>query len=371
VDASGSYGFSTPYGTDSTELESIYLEESDDIDSTKVPLDTTLETECVETYCTVGGLPTDCSTPLAGLNVASNLMVTGPYPIPGDVTIDIGYKLTSTLEGWFTVLDGDIYSGSGFTMVVPQEPAIPLIYDPYLTNSFVLSSGALTVRDSDTPQNERIIPDGSGSYGYGFSTNQVNLSVLRSDFPANDDLELITSLSNLDPSNVYYIEEDDLDDILASDKEYSSNIESDGVVVIKTDGAIEFTHSFYTNDPDKKILFITADTVSFDETLGVDLPLGNGTDDPRIDVGIFTLDNINFPSAGSEDGDTTLVINGLLVSGDTVNFNRDRELQNIYPGVAIHYDPAYAYYLQKQMQDTPGYAEEIMALVNISWDIED
>ena len=136
---------------------------------------------------------------------------------------------------------------------------------------------------------------------------------------------------------------------------------------------LNFTNKFYSIDPDQKILFVTTGTVTFDDALGVttDPPSGNGTDDDRIDVGIFTFDNINFPGSGEVSGDLTLVINGLLISGDTINFNRNRELKNNHPGVAIHYDPAYVYYLQKQMRADPSYAEKIMSIVDISWDIKD
>ena len=356
----GTYTFPTSYGVTST-LYSIYLEEND-IDHTKTPLDTTLKTKCVETACTVGGLPVGC-TSIGGLNVGSGLTAVGSYAIPGDVTINIGYKLTSTLHGWFTVLDGDIYDGSGFVMIVPQEPKS---YDSYLTNSFALSSGLLNIKDSASPQRVRI----SGK-GYGYPTASINLAVLPSDLPANAGLKKITSLSNLDPSVVYYMEKSALSSALSNDLDYSSKIASNGVVVIKTDGSINFTRKFYSTNRNRKILFVTDDTVTFkDITAGINIPNGSGSDLSRIDVGIFTLDNINFPSTGSENGDLTLVINGILISGDTINFNRDRKLQNSYPGVAVHFDPAYVYYLQKQMLANPVYAEKIMSLVDISWDIE-
>jgi len=158
-------------------LESIYLSDIDGDRDIAPPPDTTLETECVETACTgtVGSLPADCSTVLNGLSVGPKLTTIGPYSIPGDVTINIGYKLTSSLKGWFTVRDGDIYSGSSFIMVPPQEPGS---YDLYLTNSFALSSGTLDIKDSGGV--ERI-----SDKGYGYAIDPINLAVQASDLPAN------------------------------------------------------------------------------------------------------------------------------------------------------------------------------------------
>ena len=370
----GVYNFSTTYSVGSN-LGSIYLEEGD----FNTPLDTTFEIKCVETACThdfdPDALPSDCTvaeTDPAVLRPSfKSLSAVGAYPIPGDITVDLGYKLVSTLNGWFTVLNGSIYSGSGFDMVTPQELGS---YAPYLTNSFALSSGSTDLVVRDKTLSERIVPE-SGSGGYGYIIDPINLAVQASDLPANDDLELISSLSDLDPSEVYYIDSNDLNDVLSGgDVEYSSSAiwdGSDGVVVIKTEGNISFTHNFYSADRNKKILFVTDEAVIFDETFGVDNPSGGGIDDSRIDVGIFTLDDINFPGSGEEEGDMTLVINGILISGGNVNFNRNRELKNKWPGVAVHFDPSYAYYLQKQMRADPSYAEKIMSIVDISWDIKD
>ncbi|MBD3366432.1 hypothetical protein GF360_03805 [candidate division WWE3 bacterium] len=350
-----------PVGSDVTGM---YLE-LDDLDA---PTDTNFQLGCV--------------TP-GTLSVGPGLLATGPYTVPGNVTINLGYELTSALDGWFTVVNGGVYSGSAITMITPETPGV---YDNYMTDDFALSAGDLSdVESSDSNSAISSAPE------YGYASSPLFLAIASGDLSGGEfaDISSTEDFSGLDPTMVYSMSASTFEDVLADiggEGDYSGDIASDGVVVIYIDGDITFEEPFYSGNDNRKILLVVNGGVTFSEELGVDVPAGDASD-VTIGASVFALGDINFPSVEFENeeiddpGDTSLVLEGAFISGGTMNFNRNRtfndlgELRNMYPGVAVHYDPAYAYYLHKQLMDSVAAGTDFeslfLSLVDISWEVEE
>ncbi len=365
-----------PFSVNST-LQSLYLQNDDIV----LPLDTNLKTACVEGENPDGETISDLYPSDSPLGAFASYTMPRGYPAENydksqSTNIDIGYQIVSALDGWFTVLDGSVYSRGDVTMVTPQEP---LAYDNNMTNDYAFSAGDLGI--NTRIGNETISKKG---YAYNFSPSFFDIAVTDADFSTEaDGLQRIDTLLSLSPNQIYIMDASSFQNSASGD--YSSRISGSGVVVIYIEGDLTFEEDFYSTDPNKKILLITENKVTFSEGLGVDKPNGNGMDSSRIDVSIFTSGSIDFPGVDVDTtldivqpGDDTLVINGTLIAGGNINFNRDRtindagELRNMYPGVAVHYDPALGHYLQKQlMEDTDDFEKLFLNLINVSWDLEE
>ena len=278
--------------------------------------------------------------------------------------------------GWFTSLGGSVYSGGDVDMVLSSSTEYGGFdtNEPYMTDSFAFSPAEIEV---NSVSGGEVISSKGYARNIGIPFDFVYGS---SSSVGAVDLEEISSLASLDPSTLYKMSVDDMNDILKSgDIDYSSAIDSDGVVVIYLEGSedLVFMNNFKTSNANKKLLLVSTADVWFSPNVGTVGPLTGSPSDAHINVSIVTSGDIYFPTGIASDNDDpaaddgTLVLHGSLFAAGNIDFSRDRGLQNTYPSVAVHFDPSYMLMLQNQLNGSADFQRQFFSLVSISWDLGD
>ncbi|MBP8960786.1 hypothetical protein KBG31_01015 [Patescibacteria group bacterium] len=310
--------------------------------------------------------------------------VTGTTNLASDLTVDIGYKLRSSLDtGWFSSIGGSVYSGTGilWQLTSANTSGYSSIFSPnpiHLTNKFVLSNGGINVSTSATP-------DVASTIGY-VQNLPANGSWFSFKIPSSSVVSEFTSItpatfSNLNPNTIYKMSVSDMNTLLSSSSyaslraNYSSAIASNGVVVIYLTGNedLVFEKDFITTNTNRKLLLVTSGNVRFSPSIGRVSPVGT-TADTNIFVALIAGGNIVFPTGVPETDlegqDTTIVVRGSLLSGGTIDFSRDRGLSNNHPSEVVFFEPSYYTQLQSQILANPSFEKMFFSLVSVSWGLE-
>lgn len=329
-------------------------------------------------YRTQGVVHTTSPTSAINVNISSD---------PASRIVDIGYSLST--PGWFTVINGSVYAKSlGF--VIPTTVASGFNAALLQDTKVVLSNGATNVTDID---GEIAIEDTNNKY---YTENLGTLEwpsvvVFLAPSNANEITSCNTGIwgGSLNPDNVYKIDDDCLNSAIAT---YTGqyNLSKDGVVVIYVEGsdAIVFKNNFQSQNANRRIMFVAEGSFTISKEVGESIP--TPTSRANIEASLIAQDSINIEtvnteattgkgegesegsgeieiggSEGSEEligGETegkegttvelTAILEGpLITKNGSINFNRNRLLENTYPSEIIRLNPLYIDKLLQQSKD--------------------
>lgn len=299
---------------------------------------------------------------------------------------DLGYELISS--GWYSGIGGDIY-GQSINLGVPKDSQALGSFLPYLggTDSVVFASDTASVTNVD---NQNRIAN-SGKYADHISATTANTWLENFSFTAPDgatDLGCssgILSAGTINPNNVYKIASNCLNNAITSLGNTNYTLSANGVAVIyvyfQSDSQIQFGATnkvFRAANANRKILFILGDQldVVFSKDLGetVDTNFTTSTS-PHVQAAFITDGNITFqantPSSDPlvpSTPDLSIMVEGPLVSKQTINFNRNKYANNGYPAQVVKFDPNY---LDKVASQESSGINEGVSLINISWQLEE
>jgi len=306
----------------------------------------------------------------------------------GTKRVDLGYQLTST--GWYTSLDGNVFAKS-IGMGIPKDNQVLGGFDPYLGagDASVLSSEDISVVNADDLT--RIAK--SDVYAKNLDVNTADVWLSTFSFTPPEDAEEFKTCSasiftteTLDPSKTYKISADCLNKALKKPQFQlgqgvtTYKLSSDGVAVVyvyDNDDELTFGEDnqlFRAEDPDRKILFVIGEEIDtiFSKDLGEELDT-NVSPDTRshVEASFLTNGNIIFEAQPQQDPqvlDYTIVVDGPIVSSQSISFNRDKGINNGYPAEVIKWDPLY---LTKLADQESAKAISGLSLTTISWQLGD
>ena len=282
--------------------------------------------------------------------------------------VNLGYKLVST--GWYTSVDGDVYGGytdgsditPSIQMGLPEASSIPT-FDGYLIEGegTVFANASLRVTDSNGA--DRYSSSGKAiellhntntwpeSYNYNPPANAVMLN------DNNECIQAFNGVIDLDTDKVYVANASCVNaGINAAGGTYSVNSVDGGRIVVfyivdVGTSTVVFNRDF-VSDSDNRIVFISQAAIEIDESVRTSAP----TPSSNLNIGaaILSRGGITFPGTSDalSDPDDSVVVEGPLVvggtTGPTINFDRDRGADNVYPAEVVVYNPDYLYYLTEQ-----------------------
>ncbi|MFA6981678.1 MAG: hypothetical protein WC243_01475 [Patescibacteria group bacterium] len=350
VGISGSYQISSD--SSNVIMESIYL--------TNVPIlsDKTLEPVCVSDRS---------ANPTGFMPQGTGFAAPDGYTIAGPVVLDLAYKLSSSLDGWFTSIDGDVYSGGviaqnmptnlagngGFTGTLLQTVDSPSAYAFANLDIDIKASGDV----------ERVFNDAGGS-AKNMGATSFGISEFKK-FEAPDHAISIdaSEFQGLE-AKVYSVSFGDFKTALGAGN-YEVTDGKTAVVYIEDSGDdIVFSGDFTSSGG--RMLLLTNNTVIISGAVGNPSP-GVGAL-PQIEA--FIISSKGIVVEDSPDGaEKTLIVEGGLVStSGKVDVQRDRGLSNNYPSLVVRYDPVYLYSLTKQeREDSSNTLYPDLFTVNIEW----
>lgn len=265
------------------------------------------------------------------------------------VRVDLGFKLIPI--HWITSVNGgDVFVGST-DMKVPADTDTTGGFKSYLLsgNGFVFGKGSIKVTDA--------VNNTSRVYENGGLAENIDGSFMPSGiFAAPSDAVTINSgcsnaLTNLDPLKTYQISHSCLQDFINSGNNYS--LSKDGVAIVYVSGSAANTitfgsgnKEFKSNGANRRVLLYTNTNVAVSSDLGLAAPTTSTA--PQIEAGIVSGENVNFPGKGGALVDTSVVMEGPLVSKKIILSTRNRYLLNTYPTIAVKFNPMFVKFLKKQ-----------------------
>ena len=260
---------------------------------------------------------------------------------------DLGYKLVTT--GWFTSINGDVFggAGSGFSVVDGIPASSGPDFASYLVQGIGSVFGVSDLSVKKQPANLNAYSQDSNRYvkntgSPAFWPSNYNLTP-PADATSFSNCNILTN-GNLNPDITYKTILSDclLGRLNGSDLAYK--LSKDGVVVIYVtgSGSLTFKNNFRSNagaSSKRRIIFVTALPVVYGKVLaGYANP--TLTSRPHVEATILTTGDITFKS-NDPTADTTIVVEGPLVSKANVSLERDRKTTNNYPAEVIKFNPIY------------------------------
>lgn len=281
----------------------------------------------------------------------------------GPTTRDLGFRLDS--KGWFHSIGGDVYSGcsdciDGISLGLPDSPLGGFV--SYLVNGVagVFSRSDMSVKDSE------------GEDRYTSDDNKQHAEFIGSNFWPRVFQFNPSTESNLISGSVC---DNFMSNVLEAGKSYSLSrncmqngldnlsdqyrVSGDGFVTlfVEADGTSLDISKEIRSQNDNRILLVSEAEVDISPDMGYDSPATDSR--PNIEMGIVSMDSINFNSNGDED--TTIILESpIATKNGAVNFSRDRGLDNGYPAEVVVYNPIYL--SEFEAEEQPG-----LEVVNILW----
>jgi hypothetical protein len=287
-------------------------------------------------------------------------------------TIHLGYKEVPA-AGWFHSIDGDVFGGCTQDNCAESiSIAIPALTAGGFADTLIDGAGAIFANSDlsiKNPSDEDQFTSNSNKYyvkniGGGFNASEG----FRFEPPSyaieiQDDgtgCGNVFHNGDLDPTKVYRTTRGCAQGGLnAVGNIYRTA--ADGVVVIfvESDGPqLQFIKDFTSQDPDRRIIFVTNSAIQFGQQVGVANPNTNTA--PNIEAAIVTTADIEFESKGTDDDDSIIVEGPLVSTEGTIHFNRNRGVSNNYPAEIIRYNPIYLSALSE-------FGSKSLGVVDISW----
>ncbi len=313
--------------------------------------------------CSTDNVWVDFTTGGSGLYVPASA-----YVLNSNLAVNFGYTLTDSMtNGWYTVVDGDFYSSQPVSFTTPNSPLG--VFTGYLLQKENYNGYGFgkSFEVESTSGTQRVFATNDGGYVRNFTEE---LRVPNYEVRKPDSYQQLNSLTNLDPTTPYVTTVGKLNSLINAHTGYS--LASPGVAVIYVERGpgnqteIDFSKEFVRSGGVEGGLLIMglADvSAGFGTKLGTTTP----TLSPQVMAGVVVPEDIIAPSDTTTD--TTLVVQGLLVSTDaTIVLARNLEAANAnYPGEVVVYDPMYLYELTKQGRVNEGTLPGLY-LVDIAWE---
>ena len=295
---------------------------------------------------------------------------------------DLGFSLFS--QGWITSLRGSVYGGIPGVSVSMGIPASSGVLGGFSGNlvetaGAVLGEGDVTVRHPD------------GSYAASQDGNKLAKNIKNSkspwptfiDFSPPSGAQSISNCSNalkdgsLNPDKVYKASVSCFQTALNSlSGQYKTS--KGGVVVLYVTGSgsdtLEIKQVLKAQNAQRRILLVSKVPIKISKNIGSPT-VNKASPVVDIEVGIIAKAAIQFESAGDTSGDgmsddTSIVVDGPLISQAGISFDRDRGLQNTYPAVVVVANPIYLAKITKQERasSTPNYTG--LTSSDIEWEVK-
>lgn len=290
------------------------------------------------------------------------------FGVSSDLTVDVGYIRTNeTEEGWIQAYAGDIYGES----IISDVPATAGFGGPGKILPFLgakldgkLSSVFSSQIDIDDAARisevERYIDGGGTATIDHFWANDINFEPPQAAQSATHG-QIIAG--KLETEMVYEVPRATMQSVLNTKDNYKlSGANGVAIIYVTGGGTLTFPDDFTSNDPDKRLLLIVDGSIEFDDSVGSRNP--NVNDPAYVQVGIIASGSITFPTTGDPATDSTIVVEGPLVSLQDVVIERNMDaLNNILPGVAVVYNPIY-------ITNTDPTGRAGVRIVDIQWKFE-
>ncbi len=280
----------------------------------------------------------------------------------GDLTgQNFGYYTYNPYEdGWFAVTNGAVY-GQLIEAAVPPaanqsgiEPYLAA-YDNSRTTAVIGDTIDVYTNPNRLVENRKYLGNFTGNlWPTGFNYEIPALALTNSR----------TSLSNMQTGNVYSITVNNINSVLNSAVNYTLGGGTGVAVVYVTDPTnsgttITIRNTVRTPQPNRRILFITRNPVTFSKDIGVDVsgnsPINLSTLRAHTEFGLISARGINFESNYNETTgtiDKVIVAEGPIISGTnetiTNNITMSRNLglfNSVYPAIFVKHNPIYLAYL--------------------------
>jgi hypothetical protein len=316
---------------------------------------------------------------------------------PGSAAVDLlstginwyhlGYKLVS--NSWVQGVGGLMFGGNA-SMPIPNTADIPGGFLGYLLtgNGIVFSNGDVNVINYDGADVSAEDSDGDGystvaeglsdsdmwpaTYLFNAPSSAVEISNAASGGLQCD--QFLTS-GSLTTDSIYTITSECFQSGLDSLDGADYKIGNDGVVIIYVDSGagIRFEENFRSSDPNRRMLIASRSPIAIGGEFGAAVPLV--TTRAHIEAMLLSIDDITLESVGdlNADGisdDTTLIVDGALISKAMVVLGRDRGLENAYPAVVARYDSFYTTDIASKERTYISYDSvlwSLLAQVHIAW----
>lgn len=310
--------------------------------------------------------------------------------------LDLGYALKST--GWYTSNGGDIYAGythntqtnlASIIAGIPQNAPAGSI-----SNYLIQGSGHRHILVANQEYNvvnssnqKRVSANANmalsklrqtntwpGSYSYSAPSNttiRVSLTtpncqrMFRGEFPFRTDKVYVATTQCIN----------DAFNNSSNPPRYAvSSIAGGRIAVVYVNGNITIPKSIDTAG-NNRLLFVVNGKTTFTNTYGI----ANGlqlTTAPHIKASFMSKTGITYNGTANAltSPDTSLVVEGPIITGGTSNspivFQRDRGVNNDYPGTMVTYNSDYMYFLTKQERASavPNYTG--LSISKVEWEID-
>lgn len=290
--------------------------------------------------------------------------------VSGSTTAHLGFELTSS--GWFHVFDGDVYGGcdecvDSISLGIPNNPLGGFL--GYLVDApgTVFNNSNLSVVNGDG--DNRYVSGGNEYYTENMESNFWQDS-FKFEAPSGaetvsggNDCRDMLSGGFLEAGKAYSVTRQCMQRAINNlSGNYAISGAGVAVIYVEADGtSLFFDEDFRSqNRNNKRIAIITEEDVDFDSDLGYLSPIDSSR--PNVEAAIITKGSINFLSTGSSD-DSTVIVEGPLVTKEgSIDFGRDRGLDNGYPAEVVVYNPIYLTAFEPE--DETG-----LGLIDVTWTI--
>ena len=267
-------------------------------------------------------------------------------------SLHLGFSITSV--GWFHVMDGDVFGGctddscsDSISVGIPSSGSVLGGFEDALIGGegTVFTNADASVQNSEGE--DRYTSNSNEYYALNIESDNSIADTISFDPPSSANEISGGSCDSmfsgsLNPSNVYEASRDCVQDGIDNlSGDYSIN--SDGVVVIYVEGdgsSLAFSENFQSSSSDRRVMFVTTSPVEIGADIGEEAP--TDSTEANIQASIISRAGITFLGKGEDEEDTTVIVEGPLVSTEGgISFNRDRILNNGYPAEVIRYNPLY------------------------------
>ncbi len=282
---------------------------------------------------------------LACVNNSAGSVIPSVNASADPTTLDLGYVVTTATTSWFQSIGGDIFGGceNCANSVSIDVPGTGETLGGFV--SYLISTAGTLFGDSGLSiTNDSYSQDSNRHLEYMGSDDLWPSSLTFTPPSSAQEVSDCPSMfqgNELDAEIVYKASVDCVQDGLDG-LNGNYNFTHDGVAVVYVEGTdtLTFDKNLTASTDSRRVLFITQGPVEFSEAVGTPAPTPSA--DAHIQAGIISAQNISFLAQTPPTEDTTIIVEGPLVTKDgSIVMNRNRGINNGYPAVVVLYNPLY------------------------------